>query len=61
MYVKYSYRFVVQPERHPGHHDDEKRRDVDGDDVVRDLTLEGHVNSQTGIPACKKKIQRLRE
>ena len=43
---------MIQPERHPRHHDNEEGWDVDGDDVIRDLALESHVHSQAAVTAC---------
>jgi len=40
---------VVQPEGHPRDHDDHEGGDVDGDDVVRQLPLERHVDSQAAV------------
>ena len=40
---------MVEPEGHPGDHDDHEGWDVDGDDVVGQLPLEGHVNSQATV------------
>ncbi len=47
--LAYYYRIMVQPEGHPGDHDDHQGGDVDGDDVVGDLALESHVHSQTAV------------
>ena len=46
---------MVQPEWHPGDHDDHEGRDVDGDDVVRDLTLERHIHREATVLSCKMK------
>ena len=50
-----SYGFVIEPEWHPGDHDDHEGRDVDGDDVIGQLTLERHVDRQTTVIAWKKR------
>ena len=42
---------MIQPEGHPRDHDDHERGDVDGDDVVRKLTIESHVHGQTAVVA----------
>ncbi len=42
---------MVQPEGHPGYHDDEEGGDVDGDDVVGDLPPESHVHGEAAIGA----------
>ncbi len=42
---------MIEPEGHPGDHDDHEGRDVNGDDVVRQLTLERHVHCQTTVVA----------
>jgi len=46
-----SYGFVIKPEGHPRNHNDHEGRDVDGDDVVGQLTLERHVDCQTTVIA----------
>ena len=43
---------MVQPEGHPGHADDHECGDIDGDNVIRELSLELHVHAQTGIGSC---------
>ncbi len=46
-----THRFVVQPEGHPGYHDNEEGGDVDGDDVVGDLPPESHVHGEAAVGA----------
>ena len=47
---------MVEPEGHPGHHDDEEGGDVDGDDVVRDLPLEGHGQLKATVASWNEKM-----
>ena len=42
-------RLVVQPEGHPGHTDSHEGRDVDGEDVIRQLSLELHVHREAAV------------
>ena len=44
-----TYRFVVQPKRHPRHHHNHESWDVNSNDIIRELTLEGHINRETAI------------
>ena len=44
-----THRLVVEPERHPRGEDDDDGGEVDGEEVVGDLTLEGHVHRQAAV------------
>ena len=42
---------MVQPEGHPGDADRHEGGDVDGEDVVRQLSLELHVDREAAVDA----------
>ena len=49
----FTHGFMVKPKWHPGYHDDEESWDVDGNDIVRKLTLESHVHCKAAVLAWK--------
>ena len=46
---------MVQPEGHPRGEDDDDGGEVDGEEVVGDLTLESHVHRQAAVLPCKRR------
>ena len=48
-----THRLVIQPERHPGHGDCHRARNIDRDEEEGELSGEQELDSQAGILPCK--------